>query len=197
MAQDVFLILFEVIALIVGLFVGGPILTIIIFGRMARVPFVLHLLRTKFFYVYVWEPPNNRSRYTVLSKEVQKRGGMAQFEIRKDWYTVNEELIFRTGPEPSLEYIQGKPNPIPINPLLKRSKGDQDYTSDELRDAWNTKVFQDFLRYQNTARDFIIIVCLVITMMLAGLNLYVGFTTNGAISQIAKFLSSLFPTGHA
>lgn len=197
MAQDVFLILLEVIALIVGLFVGGPIITILIFGRMARIPFVLHILRTKFFYAYIWEPPNARGRYTILSKEIEKKGGMSQFEIGKHWYTVNEDLIFRTGAEPSLEYIEGRPNPININPLLKRSKSENDYTSDELRDAWNTKVFQDFLRYQNTARDFIIIVMLMVVAVMGALNLYVGFTTNGAIANIAKFLSSLFPTGHA
>jgi hypothetical protein len=171
-----------------------PILAIFI-GAWLRIRFFLHLRRKPFFIVYMRVPPDNLESYTVLNSEVEhETGKIPVIKIKGGRYHLISDYFFRSGIDPAIEFKMGNPNPIMRFPRNQKDIDNSGFTAEELRDAFDTKMFQDLLRYNFTNLDYMLMILLCVSIMLNVIILFLLFDASNALTAISKDLNKLIPT---
>lgn len=188
---DVFWLLLEVFGFLFGIVAAMPLLAIYA-GCWLRVRFCLHVFRKGFFVVFMYSVPDTVKTLVVLNKEMKRDEAIPYITIKKAKYYLKTEAFFRNGIDPAIAYKEGESNPITIF-KTDTNKVPIGFTAEEIRDAFDTKVFQALLRYQFTNLDYAILGILCISTLLSGIGLTYDLTMSNELQQILTALKALLP----
>jgi len=200
--------LFFTILLYIGVGVL-PVIFLFILGYRNRIPAILSFLRLDFFFASITDEVQAIHERTILIKDLVKIGKASYFPSIGGHYwvrpsrTINKvqyNTIYHSGGKPKLFYNYGNPEPnIVFNPVesaipLMTESDLREFltlTSKENKDAIESKVVTDILRFTFDTKDKLMIILIAVGIGIGVINGYFVYNINSQFSSLINQLNQL------